>query len=121
MRRTPEDLIEDIKSYAASNFFNEPLTGILEEAADTIEALLHERNENDDEGILTNGDVIKHAMEELFDKNKDMGFIAIGPGRDKGSMTIAFSKDWWRAAYETGKWDIKVEGDGHEQTGSIQL
>ena len=109
MRRNPEDLIEDIRSYMAANFFNEPLTGILEEAANTIEILLHERTEEDEEDIFTNGDAVDKIIEYIFDNDEDLGFVFIRNGREEGTMAITFDKEWWNAEYDPKKWGWRPE------------
>ena len=89
MRRTPEDLIEDIRSYMAANYFNEPLTGILEEAANTIEILLHEKKSEPDR---TNGDVM---MEMHVDHIVEMTELY-----DGRTPHVLFDPEWWNAEYK---------------------
>ena len=109
MRRTPEDLIEDIRSYMAANYFNEPLTGILEEAANTIEILLHKKSEEDEDDIITNGGVIEDMLEELFERDEGLDFVAVAKGCVDGTMEIRISTDWWNAEYDPEKWGWRPE------------
>lgn len=89
MKRKPEEVLEHLRSYRASFYFNEELTGLLGDAIDTIEILAHERKLPEQP---TNGEMLIRMVggEMIMTDAEDA----------EGWVPVMFDEDWWNEEAE---------------------